>query len=100
MKKLSDIAETDSEKVYIKDLVNSIRAYTSDSIKVLKTMEKERKYGPDKVAFKERQASIELQRKINSNLYVLFQKMHQIIDFPSFVILEDELKKQYENSDK
>lgn len=98
MKKLLDIAETDSEKVYIQDLVNSIRAYTTDSLKVLKTMDKERKHGQDKVSFKERQNSLELQRKISKNLYVLFQKMHQIVDFPSFVILEDELKKQFDEN--
>lgn len=96
MKKLEEIAETDSEKEVLKKLVADIRSYTNDSLKVLKAFENQKRARPEKVGFEEQKLNLDLQRKVNDNLYELFQRMHRIVDFPSFVILEDELKKQYQ----
>ena len=95
MKKLEEIAESETEKEVLNTLVKDIRAFTTDSLRVLKFFESQKKSKPDKLSFEEMQTNVDLQKKVYDEMYDLFQRMHRIVDFPSFVIFEDELNKQY-----
>lgn len=98
MKKLEEIAESETEKEVLNNLVKDIRSFTTDSLKVLKFFESQKKSNSNsnKLSFEEFQTNVDLQKKVYDEMYDLFQRMHRIVDFPSFVIFEDELNKQYQ----
>ena len=95
MRKLEEIAETDEEKKAIGKLVAEIRNFTTDALKGMNAIGKTRGKPMNKISPVEMQASHDIQRKLYNSMFELFEKMHRIVDYPSFVILEDELRKSY-----
>ena len=94
MKKLQEIAETEIEKEVLQKLVKDIRNFTSDSINILKFFENSNNK-KSKVGLEEKTKFLELQKKNLNDFYELFKRMHSIIDYPSYIILDDELEKHY-----
>ena len=96
MKKLLDIAETDEERTALSCLVGDIRKFTSNALKGIGVLERSKnKRILERMEATELQQNLDLQKNLYASMFELFEKMHRIVDYPSFVILEDELKKKY-----
>lgn len=95
MKKLEEIAETDEERNAIVNLVADVRKFTANALKGISSIKKSRYENFKKVGAMDIQKSLDLQKKLYDSMFELFERMHRIVDYPSFVILEDELKKSY-----
>lgn len=93
MKKLENIAENETEERALQLLVRDIRNFTTDSLSGLSLMHSRN------ISDNDRQNNLNIQKKIYNNMFELFERMHRIVDYPSYVILEDELRKAYKNKD-
>ena len=91
MKNILELAETEEERDYILDLLDELHSLTAGSIKQLE-YEKKVLDGQISVTKKDIKEYSNKNEKLNKQIYKLFEMMHGLVDYSSYIILKDKIK--------
>ena len=90
MKNILTIAETDDERDFLIELLEDLHAMTVGIIQQI-DYERDVIHGNKKVSKKEFKEYAIKNRNLNTSIYKLFEMMHGIVDYPTYIILRDKI---------
>lgn len=97
MKDISTLAESEMEERILQNLVKDMRTFTTETLKGLKYRQE---YMRGNLSEKDSEDNENTKTICFDKMFNLFDRMHALIDYSSFVILDDELKNTYDPSAK